>query len=271
MYKDVAIVGHEGYVGRTLYKYLGKNEEYNVIGFDKKTQEDEKGIQDSHYSLSFPEVIIFLAAHPGAVACLKDPKAAIRDNITAPIWTLYEEFLSFASDSIFIFASSLGVRDWQQNFYTTTKYIVEQEMMRIADDYDADVRILRFANIYGGSDYLKMKNSVISKFAKNKMNDEMIILDGDGSQIRDFIHLNDVCRAIELCMESEFKYSEPVDIGTGKGTSIVQLAKMFNHKFTFAPESDMIGTMESIADIHKAERIWDFKYKYKLEDYMKGV
>jgi UDP-glucose 4-epimerase len=271
MYKDVVIVGHEGYVGKSLYRYLGNKEEYNITGFDKKSSIDEKGIQDSNHSLSFPDVIVFLAAHPGAAACLKNPKAAIRDNITAPIWTIYEEFLTFAADSIFIFASSLGVRDWQQNFYTTTKYMVEQEMMRIADDYDADVRILRFANIYGGPDYLKMKNSVISKFAKNKINNEMIVLDGDGSQIRDFIHINDVCRAIELCIEYGQPYSEPVDIGTGKGTSIAQLAKMFNHKFTFAPESDMIGTNKSIADIKAAEVLWNFKSKYKLEDYMKGV
>lgn len=270
MYKDIVIIGHEGYVGKALYKYFGNKEQYSVSGFDRKS--DGRAIQDTDVSIPFSDVIIFLAAYPGAEACLKNPTAACRDNITAPIYTLYEEFLTFSSNTLFIFASSLGVKDWTQNFYTTTKYIVEQEMQRVANRYNADIRILRFANIYGGPDYLKMKNSVISKFAKKKMNDEMIVLDGDGTQIRDFIHLNDVCRAIELCIEeSDIEYSAPVEIGTGIGTSIFQLAKMFNHKFTFDAESDMIGTKKSIANVSDADDLWGFKYKYKLEDYMKGL
>lgn len=267
---DVAIIGNEGYVGKTLTKYLEQHG-HEVCGFDIKTSEDGKGIQDTQYNMPFADIVIFLAAFPGAEACLKNPMRAIRDNITAPLWTVYNEFLSFSFNTQFIFASSLGVKDWTQNFYTTTKWIVEQEMMRVAEEYNSDVRILRFANIYGGPDYLNMKNSVIAKFAKAKANDDMIVLEGDGSQIRDFIHIYDVCNAIELCIKSDMSYSEPVEIGTGIGTSIVQLAKMFNHKFTFMPESDMIGTMKSIADTTDAEKLWDFKSKYKLEDYMKGV
>lgn len=268
---EILIVGHRGYVGTTLFNYL-KKLGHIVEGYDIK--DTGKSIHDISYHFMWKDVIIFLAAYPGAEACKNNPQRAVRDNIAAPIITFYNECINTFNEPIFIFTSSLGARDPFQNFYTTTKWIAEQELSRMMakDSWGLyDIRILRLANIYGGPNYLKMKNSAISKFAKMKTRNEMIKIYGDGSQRRDFIHLYDVCEAIRLCAESPRKHNKPVDIGTGRGISIIKLARMFNHKFTFEENSDMIGTQDSIADTKMANDLWGFKARRKLEDYLKGV
>ena len=67
------------------------------------------------------------------------------------------------------------------------------------------------------------KKSVIANFINAKLRSEAIVIDGDGNQTRDFIHVNEVCKAIERCLPL---YGIEVDIGTGKERSINQVANM---------------------------------------------
>jgi nucleoside-diphosphate-sugar epimerase len=47
---------------------------------------------------------------------------------------------------------------------------------------------------------------------------------GDGSQVRDFIHVDDLCRAILTLVKAEV--NRPVNIGTGIPTSMTQLVEL---------------------------------------------
>jgi nucleoside-diphosphate-sugar epimerase len=143
------------------------------------------------------------------------------------------------------------------------KRICERDADRL-NRAGAAIRIFRLTNVYGGLEYLERKNTVVKKFLLAKRENSDIIINGDGSQIRDFIHVEDVCEAIYLCMQRKEKMLRPVDIGTGIGTSIIDLAKMFNHRLTFVPDSDTIGASESIADTKRAEKLFGFKAKHSL-------
>ena len=63
-------------------------------------------------------------------------------------------------------------------------------------------RIFRLANVYGPDDngYIKKKNALQYLIGEIKNNND-IKLYYDGNFIRDYIYVNDVCRAIKLCME----------------------------------------------------------------------
>jgi nucleoside-diphosphate-sugar epimerase len=56
---------------------------------------------------------------------------------------------------------------------------------------------------------------------------------GSGDQVRDFIHIDDICEAIMQCVLLE--HPGPVNLGTGQGTSMIELAGMFCREAGFWP------------------------------------
>jgi UDP-glucose 4-epimerase len=147
------------------------------------------------------------------------------------------------------------------------KRIIEVAAIRL-NELGADIKILRLTNVYGGMNFLKNK-SVIANFINAKRKNEDLVINGNGEQIRDFIHVSDVCDAIYKCIEYDIKIPKPIDIGTGIGTSIYELAKMTKNKFVFDEYSKMVGVLKNIAEVKKAEEIIGFKTTRKIQDYMK--
>jgi UDP-glucose 4-epimerase len=168
-----------------------------------------------------------------------------------------------------VFTSSQAAKDPMSSMYSLTKYTSEVAA-NIFLDKGADIKVLRLTNVYGGYGYLRKKKTVVQKFAMATKNGEDKILNGDGAQVRDFIHVEDVCRAIHLALESGV-VDIPVDIGTGIGTSMLELAKMFGGSFTFNTESDTIGLESNIANIEDAKRYLSFESVHKVENYVKTI
>ena len=137
---------------------------------------------------------------------------------------------------------------------------------KLAEKYhDLGVAIigLRYFNVYGigqTSDYA----GVITKFHNNiQANNPPIIL-GDGSQVRDFISVEDVAKANLLSMQSATDFSF-LNIGTGIPTSIKELAnlmiklsgKSLSTKFDELPQGDI---KESLADANLAKKTINWSY-----------
>src|ERR1700732_1800893 len=82
---------------------------------------------------------------------------------------------------------------------------------------------LRFGNVYGpGCD---QKDSVVAKFIRQVLAGEPIVIHGDGSQVRDFIYIDDLVKAIRLSLAAEGIGGEVFQIATASGTSILELAR----------------------------------------------
>ena len=146
---------------------------------------------------------------------------------------------------------------------------------KLAEKYhDLGVAIigLRYFNVYGigqTSDYA----GVITKFHNNiQANNPPIIL-GDGSQVRDFISVEDVAKANLLSMQSATDFSF-LNIGTGIPTSIKELAnlmiklsgKSLSTKFDELPQGDI---KESQADANLAKKTINWSYETGLENGLK--
>jgi len=83
---------------------------------------------------------------------------------------------------------------------------------------------LRYFNIFGKGQTLEYAG-VITKFLDRIYQKKAPIIFGDGTQLRDFIFVGDIVRANLLAMESQVSNSL-VNIGTGNGITISELAKM---------------------------------------------
>ncbi len=85
--------------------------------------------------------------------------------------------------------------------------------------------ILRCFNVYGKKQNIKSKYAaVIPKFIHNAKNYKNLKLNNGGKQSRDFVYVDDVCKAYLLLNNN--KVSGTYNIGSGTPTTIKDLAKM---------------------------------------------
>lgn len=245
----ILITGSEGYIGQNLFKYLNEKG-YEIYGIDKKINSNILDINLNKYIDI--DVIIHLAGISGIEEC-EDKKRSIPNNIVASCKII--NFCSVNKKQL-IFSSSQAAKNPSSSIYAYQKKNIENLILSILPN---QFLIYRLCNVYGGDNYLEMKDSVIAKFIKNKKNNKISIINGDGSQKRDFIHVNEVCRAIELGFNKN--YHIPIDIGTGIGTSIIEIANNLNINYQFNENSDKIGIESNIADTKLAEKILGFKSK----------
>jgi len=133
---------------------------------------------------------------------------------------------------------------------------------------------LRYFNVFGKGQNPNYAG-VITKFQENIMTEKSPIIFGDGSQVRDFISVDDVCQANLAAMKSNEK-SGFFNIGTGIVTSIKNLAelmirlsgKSLKPEYSNLPEGDI---KLSQADIHLAENNLSWRPKITLEDGLKKL
>ena len=84
--------------------------------------------------------------------------------------------------------------------------------------------IVRPANIYGEYDEFGEESTVIASLVKKGYNDKLLSVWGDGTPIRDFIHAEDVARGILMSYEN--KITEPINLGSGDGVRIKDIASI---------------------------------------------
>jgi GDP-L-fucose synthase len=91
--------------------------------------------------------------------------------------------------------------------------------------------IIRPANVYGPYDNFDPKNSmVVPSLIRKAAENDIIEVWGDGSSIRDFVHAKDVARGMIFAVEN--KITKPLNIGSGSGVSIKQLAEIVAEYFS---------------------------------------
>tara|TARA_B100000530_G_scaffold330648_1_gene274285 strand:+ start:40 stop:936 length:897 start_codon:yes stop_codon:yes gene_type:complete len=133
---------------------------------------------------------------------------------------------------------------------------------------------LRYFNIFGEGQ-TPAYAGVITKFLDRIKKMKSPIIFGDGSQIRDFIFVQDIAMANFLAMTSNVKNSL-INIGTGKAITILELANMVIgiSKVDLEPvfEKPLNGDIEkSHADISLATQSLNWKPKKELSEWLKEV
>ena len=85
---------------------------------------------------------------------------------------------------------------------------------------------LRFFNVYGeGQKTTAYYTSVINHFVNRLKRGEAPVIDGEGKQSMDFIHVTDIARAVVLALTAE-QGSMPINVGTGIDTTVEELARI---------------------------------------------
>lgn len=109
--------------------------------------------------------------------------------------------------------------------YGVSKLVADQYVQLYEDLYDLPTVALRYFNAYGprqqGGDY----SAVISTFVEQAMAGDPITVNGDGSQTRDFVHVDDIVQA-NLDAATTPNVGAAYNVGTGDTVTIMELAEL---------------------------------------------
>jgi len=133
---------------------------------------------------------------------------------------------------------------------------------------------LRYFNIFGKGQTGSYAG-VITQFIRKLKENKSPIIFGDGSQIRDFVHVSDIAKANLSAMLSETN-SGFFNIGTGIPIKIKDLAKImikiYDKDFEPIFQNALEGDVErSQSNIELAEKMINWKSEIKLEEGLKEV
>lgn len=158
------------------------------------------------------------------------------------------------------------------NNYGIIKLTIEKILLMYNELENMENIILRVSNPYGLGQNHQKQIGIISVFLNNVINNEKINIYGDGNTIRDYVEINDVCKAIESAILYEFKkdISPVFNIGSSIGYSINDILKIVekitkkNANVDYLP-SRSIDVKSNILDISKAEKLLKYKCSTDIE------
>ncbi|MGQ9596838.1 MAG: NAD-dependent epimerase/dehydratase family protein [Thermoproteota archaeon] len=159
--------------------------------------------------------------------------------------------------------------------YGLTKLMAEQVIEYYAKLYGLKYVTLRLFNVYGPGQVDNEYSGVITKFIKRIKEGKPLIIYGDGEQTRDFVHVKDVCIAIEKASLTA-NINQIYNIGSGKPTRIIDLVQLLiglsGLEVKPIHEAPREGEIRhSYADIARAERFLGFKPVIELGKGIEGI
>jgi dTDP-glucose 4,6-dehydratase len=116
------------------------------------------------------------------------------------------------------------------NPYAATKAAAELIAKSYYHSFKMPIIITRGNNVYGPNQY---PEKLIPRFIQQLLKGEQVTIQGDGSNVRAFLHVNDVCSALKLILEKG-KIGEIYNIGSDDHHeyTVTQIAYMLIEKIT---------------------------------------
>ncbi|MHC3381357.1 NAD-dependent epimerase/dehydratase family protein [Haloarcula sp. H-GB5] len=108
--------------------------------------------------------------------------------------------------------------------YGFEKHLGEQYARFYTEQYGLPTVPLRYFNVYGPRGLDGEYAGVIGTFVRQAQAGEPLTVEGDGTQTRDFVHVDDVVRANLLAATTD-AVGRPFNVGTGRSVTINELAE----------------------------------------------
>ena len=157
--------------------------------------------------------------------------------------------------------------------YGASKIAADRMCYAYINTFGMDISIIRLFNIFGPRQRDVGYGGVISIFSRRVLSNIPPIIYGDGTQTRDYTYIEDAVRAYDLILNHNKPITEPINFGTGKEVSIINIAnkiiELCGKKDEIKPVhvEPRIGEVKRlIADATKAKELLGWESKYSLEE-----
>jgi dTDP-L-rhamnose 4-epimerase len=156
--------------------------------------------------------------------------------------------------------------------YAITKQDQEQLCLVVGRAYNIPTVALRYFNVYGTRQALSNPyTGVCAIFSSRLLNNQAPVIFEDGGQTRDFTHVSDIVQANLLAMQTDAADYQAVNVGTGRATSIKQVAQLLAEGLGKDLEPEIVGKYREgdirhcVADISRARKLLGYEPKVHLE------
>jgi nucleoside-diphosphate-sugar epimerase len=110
-------------------------------------------------------------------------------------------------------------------FYSITKRCAEQLIISFCNTFNIKYRIFRLANVLGeGDGKISKKKNALQFLIKEIVEDKDVELYYGGNVLRDYIYVDDVCKAMNHCI-TQAPVNEIINIGSGKPYLFLNIIK----------------------------------------------
>ncbi|SDE78841.1 NAD-dependent epimerase/dehydratase family protein [Halorientalis regularis] len=246
--KRVVVTGGAGFIGSNLANHLATDNEVIALddGYLGTPENLDAGVEFVDASVlddDLPvdvDVVFHLAALSSLQMHEDDPQRGARVNVEGFVNTVEQargagcETVVYATtSSIYGSRTEPSPEDMPVSVntgYEASKLGRERYGEYFANYHDMNVAGLRFFSVYqgyGGAEEHKGEYAnVIAQFADDMASGESPVLYGDGEQTRDFTHVDDIVRGIELTADHEL--TGIYNLGTGEAYSFNTVVEMLN-------------------------------------------
>jgi UDP-glucose 4-epimerase len=310
--KRVLITGVAGMIGSHLLDRLMASEGYEVIGVDDLTYGKLENIS-SHLGsprfrfynvniLDFETLKILgrdidTIVHLAAVKKISEAEPAMptlsvnvkgTENVfeVAKMWGCKVIFAStsdvygmspdlpYREDGDLLLGPSM-IKRWS---YAVSKLYSEQMAFAYFKDFGVPMVCLRYFGGFSPRSSFKWSGGHVPIFINAILNDEEVIVHGDGSQTRSMGFVTDLVDGTFLAMESEKALGEIINLGNTEELSVLDTAKMIHRvantgkelKIKFVPMQELFGSYKDIVrrqpDLSKAQKLLGYAPKVTLEE-----
>ena len=297
--KNCLVTGGSGFIGSNLSRYLRKVgasvtilDNFSTGRKDNISDFNDLGINivntdiiDQSNTQIFFENIDFVF-HQAAIASvplsIKNPALTKLHNVDGTVSVLKNsankgvgKFIFASSSAIYGDTESIPTNEFvtamPQSPYAEQKLAAEEYCNNYYKSNKLRTTSLRYFNVFGpyqdpGSEY----SAVIPKFINLALNNEDLIIYGNGKSTRDFVFVDDVIQANLCAAISEKSDGEAINIAHGETISIGDLANMIieitGSKSSVVHASPRAGDIvHSAADLTKARKLIGYESKTSME------
>ena len=282
-------------VGSSIIRLL-KSEGFDNIVVRSSSQLDLRNQKEVEvfFDLEKPEYVFMAAAKVGGILANDTYKAEfLYDNMMIQNNVIHQSYKSGVKKLLFLGSSciypKLASQPLKEEYLLTGLLESTNEPYAIAKisgikmcefyrkQYGCNFISAMPTNLYGPNDNYNLQTShlvpaLLRKFYEAKQNNSASVeVWGDGTPLREFLHVNDCADACFFLMEN-YNDSSFVNVGTGIEHSIFQVAEIIKEKVEF--EGDIIfnttypnGTPRKLMDVN---RIHNLGWKHKIS-FEKGI
>jgi len=226
------------------------NEKAKFYNLDITSNELEKVFKENKI-----DYVFHFAAQASVSVSTKDPVGDAKENIIGSVNLLtfckkygVKKFIVSSTAAVYGVPEQLPVSESHNtaclSFYGLSKLTMEKYIELFGINYI----IFRFANVYGPRQSAHGEAGVVAIFADKMKNNEEIIIHGDGTQTRDFVHVSDIAEACLGAIKSDVS-DEIINVSTNKAISVNKLFELMAQKYGYQKQP-----------VHKEERLGDIKH-----------
>ncbi|MEB5836183.1 NAD-dependent epimerase/dehydratase family protein [Pantoea dispersa] len=294
--KNILIIGSNGFIGKNICHHLSEMS-FIVLAADRASSSTHNHCNKYHQFdvtksdfiplLKDVDAVIYLVSTLLPQASNVNVELDINENLI-PIIKLLEAIRISGRDIKVIFSSSGGTvygihEDLIEETaplvpkcsYGIIKVTVEHYLKLYHDLYGIKSISLRISNPYGPGQNIRKPQGVVGIFLSKIIAGKEIEIWGDGSIVRDFIHVEDVAEAFRLALTADIG-SEAINIGSGHGLSLNQLLSLIFELTQKKPKiiyqsPRQVDVPYNILDINKAYQLLGWSPKIEMREGLSKV